>query len=53
MNEVKPRQLKLLERKAQSLLPKEAETEVLDLLVQLLKSVIPALAGGSNDEQDH
>ncbi len=53
MNEAKPRQLKLLERNAQRSLPKETEAAVLDLLVRLLRSVIPALAGESNDEQDH
>jgi hypothetical protein len=53
VNKARLRQLNLLEEKTNQLLPKEIQLEALDLLVELLNSVIPALVEETNNEQDH
>lgn len=53
MNEAQLRQLSLLDEAPQKSLPKNIEEQVLDLLVQLLIGVLPALEEGSHDEQNH
>ena len=53
MNEAKPRQRSLLEKNLDEELPKEITGKAVDLLVQLIAAVIPALGRGNNDEQDH
>lgn len=54
MNEARVRQRSLLLKDPDPPLPQEIESEVLELLVQLLLSVVPAIAneGGKRDEQD-
>lgn len=52
VQEKKLRQLSLLERSSDSKIPKENEAKALDLLVQMLIAVIPAIEGGKVDEQD-
>lgn len=53
VNEVKLRQLSLLETSRYQQLPKEVEAEALDLLVHLLIAVIPSIEEGGHDEQDN
>jgi hypothetical protein len=50
--EAKLRQLSLLDEGPHEPLPKEVEAKAFELLVQLLIAVIPAIDGGSRDEQD-
>jgi hypothetical protein len=52
VKEAKLRQLSLLERRPETKIPQEVEAKALDLLVQLLIAVIPAVEGGRDDEQD-
>jgi hypothetical protein len=52
VKEAKLRQLSLLERRPEAKIPQEVEAKALDLLVQLLISLIPAIEGGRVDEQD-
>ena len=52
VKEAKLRQLSLLERRPETKIPQETEAKALDLLVQLLISLIPAIEGGRGDEQD-
>ena len=52
VKEAKLRQLSLLERRPETKIPQEVEAKALDLLVQLLISLIPATEGGRVDEQD-
>ena len=52
VKEAKLRQLSLLERRPETKIPQEVEAKALDLLVQLLISLIPAIEGGGDDEQD-
>jgi hypothetical protein len=52
VKEARLRQLSLLERRPETKIPQEAEAKALDLLVQLLISVIPAIEGGRGNEQD-
>jgi hypothetical protein len=52
VKEAKLRQLSLLERRPETKIPQEVEAKALDLLVQLLISLIPAIEGGRVDEQD-
>ena len=52
VKEAKLRQLSLLERRPETKIPQEIEAKALDLLVQLLIRVIPAVEGGRDDEQD-
>jgi hypothetical protein len=53
MNEAKLRQRSLLEDADREPLPQEIEAKALELLVQMLIAVIPAIDGGRRDEQDH
>ena len=54
MNEERLRQRSLLdEGLLQKPLPKNVEEQVLELLVQLVLAVIPAIEGGIRNEQDH
>jgi hypothetical protein len=53
MNEAKLRQRSLLEDADRKPLPQEIEAKALELLVQMLIAVIPAIDGGRRDEQDH
>jgi hypothetical protein len=53
VNEAKFRQRGLLEDGDSKPFPQEIETKVLELLVQMLVAVIPAIDGGRRDEQDH
>ena len=53
VKEAKLRQLSLLERRPETKIPQEIEAKALELLVQLLIAVIPAIEGGQDDEQDH
>jgi len=54
MNEARLRQRSLLPEDPDLPLPQEIESEVLELLMQLLLSVVPAIVseGGRRDEQD-
>jgi hypothetical protein len=52
VKEAKLRQLSLLERRPETKIPEEIKAKALDLLVQLLIAVIPAVEGGRDDEQD-
>jgi hypothetical protein len=52
VKEAKLRQLSLLERRPETKIPEEIEAKALELLVQLLISLIPAIEGGRDDEQD-
>jgi hypothetical protein len=52
VKEAKLRQLSLLERRPETRIPQEIEAKALDLLVQLLIAVMPAIEGGRDDEQD-
>jgi hypothetical protein len=52
VKEAKLRQLSLLERSPETKIPQEIEARALDLLVQLLISLIPTIEGGRGDEQD-
>jgi hypothetical protein len=52
VKEARLRQLSLLDRRPETKIPQEIEAKALDLLVQLLIAVIPAVAGGRDDEQD-
>jgi hypothetical protein len=52
VKEAKLRQLSLLERRPETKIPQEVEAKALNLLVQLLISLIPAIEGGRVDEQD-
>ena len=52
VKEAKLRQLSLLERRPETKIPQEIEAKALDLLVQLLISLIPAIEGGRGDDQD-
>jgi hypothetical protein len=52
VKEAKLQQLSLLERRPETQIPQEIEARALDLLVQLLIAVIPAVEGGRDDEQD-
>jgi hypothetical protein len=53
VNESKLRQLSLLEVRPSNPLAKQVEEKALELLVQLLLVVLPAIDGGRRDEQDH
>jgi len=53
VNEARLRQLSLLNAKPHKPIPKEIEAEALELLAQLLISIIPAIDGEKLDEQDH
>jgi hypothetical protein len=53
VNEAKFRQRSLLEDGDSKPLPQEIEAKALELLVQMLIAVIPAIDGGRRDEQDH
>jgi hypothetical protein len=46
-------QLRLLDEGQQKSLPKDIEDQALELLVQLLISVIPALEEGSHDDKNN
>ena len=52
MKEAKLRQLNLLQTNDYSPLPRASEAEALELLVQLLIAVLPAIEEGKPDEQD-
>lgn len=54
MNEARLRQRSLLPEDPNPPLPREIESEVLELLVQLLLSAVPAIASeeGKRDEQN-
>jgi hypothetical protein len=52
VQEQKLRQLSLLERSSNTKIPKKIEAKALELLVQMLLSVVPAIEGGEVDEQD-
>lgn len=54
MNEARLRQRSLLPEDPNPPLPREIESKVLELLVQLLLGVVPAIASeeGKRDEQD-
>ena len=52
MREEKLRQLSLLERGSNTEIPREIEEKALDLLVQMLIAIIPAIEGGEVDEQN-
>jgi len=52
VKEARLRQLSLLDRRPETKIPQEIEAKALDLLVQLLIAVIPAVEGGRDDEQD-
>jgi hypothetical protein len=52
VKEARLRQLSLLDRRPETKIPQEIETKALDLLVQLLIAVIPAIERGRDDEQD-
>ena len=52
MNEARLRQRSLLDEGSHEPLPKKIEEQALELLVQLLIAVIPAIEEGSHDEQD-
>jgi len=54
MNEARLRQRSLLPKDPDQPLPREVESKVFELLVQLLLSVVPAIEneGGEHDEQD-
>lgn len=53
MNEAKLRQRSLLEHAESTPLPQEIEAKALELLVQMLIAVIPAIDGEKRNEQDH
>lgn len=53
MNEARLRQLSLLNEKPYKQIPKEIEAEALELLAQLLISIISTIDGGKRDEQNH
>jgi hypothetical protein len=53
MNEARLRQRSLLDEGLSEPLPKKVEEEALELLVQLLIAVVPAIEEGSRDEQNH
>jgi hypothetical protein len=53
VNESKLRQQSLLEVRPSNPLAKQVEEKALELLVQLLLVVLPAIDGGRRDEQDH
>jgi hypothetical protein len=50
VTEARLRQLSLLEEKVKTQLPPEVEAKALELLVQLLIEVIPALQAGEDHE---
>jgi len=52
VQEKRLRQLSLLERSSNTQIPKEIEAKVLELLVQMLILVIPAIERGAVDEQN-
>jgi hypothetical protein len=52
VQETRLRQLSLLERSSNTSIPIEIEEKALELLVQMLISVIPAIEGGEVDEQN-
>jgi hypothetical protein len=52
VQEKKLRQLSLLERGSNTKIPKEIEEKALELLVQMLIAIIPAIEGGEVDEQN-
>jgi len=52
VQEKRLRQLSLLERSSNTNIPKEIEAKALDLLVQMLILVIPAIERGEVDEQN-
>jgi hypothetical protein len=52
VQETKLRQLSLLERSSKTKIPKEIEAKALDLLVQMLTTLIPAIEKGEVDEQN-
>ena len=49
---VRQRQLSLLEKDSNSKIPSQIEEKALELLVQLLIAVIPAVAAGEDHEQN-
>lgn len=53
MNEAKLRQRRLLEDAESKPLPQGLEAKALELLVQMLIAVIPAIDGERRNEQDH
>jgi hypothetical protein len=53
VNEARLRQRNLLDEGRRDPLPKKIEEHALELLVQLLVAVIPALEEGGRDEQNH
>jgi hypothetical protein len=53
VNEARLRQRSLLDEGSKQSLPKEIEEQTLELLVQLLITVIPAIQEGNRDEQNH
>jgi hypothetical protein len=53
VNEARLRQLSLLNAKSNKPIPKEIEAKAIELLAQLLISVISAIDGGKRDEQNH
>lgn len=52
MQEKKLRQLSLLGRSSSTKIPKEIEAKAMELLVQMLLSIIPAVEGGEVNEQN-
>lgn len=54
MNEARLRQKSLLPKELDQPLPRDVESKVFELLVQLLLSAVPVVAteGGKRDEQD-
>jgi hypothetical protein len=54
MNEARLRQRSLLPKDPGQQQPREVDNKVFELLVQLILSVVPAMAneGGEHDEQD-
>jgi hypothetical protein len=53
VNGARLQQLSLLDEGPQKSLPQDIEDQTLELLVQLLIEVIPALEEGSHDEQNN
>jgi hypothetical protein len=53
VNEARLRQRSLLQEGSHEPLPKKIEEQALELLVQLLIAVIPAIEEGRRDEQNH
>jgi len=53
VKQAKLRQLSLLQDADCQQIPKTLHAEVLELLTQLLLSIVPEIEKGENDEQDH